>query len=375
MKLTQRIDRRLTFVVDVAVFVLLLAATGLGWFASLLIAEGVSWLVRLVWLSPALLQFILRRLVSIVPILLIVIALGFILVELAPGDAFSQLDVTPGIDPAFVDRIRDQFGVGQPWHERFFRYIWNAVRGDFGYSATYRTPVFALVSQRATNTLLLAVTALVFAWGISIPLGVIAATKQYKWQDQALSVVAFVGLAIPNFFLAFLLIYLIATTGIPLPLGGMRSLDSNLFGPLRAALDIARHMIVPVFVLGTSAMASLTRVMRANMLDVLGQQYVVTARSKGQTERKVVYRHALRNAINPMITILGFQLGAIMSGTPLVEAVLAWPGLGQLILQALLSQDTYLVVGSLIYGVILLMLGNLVADIMLALADPRIRIS
>ena len=154
----------------------------------------------------------------------------------------------------------------------------------------------------------------------------------------------------------------------------MRSIDSSSFGPLRQALDIAHHLIMPVFVLGTSAMASLMRIMRANMLDILGQQYIVTARAKGQNERNVVYRHALRNAINPMITILGFQLGAIMSGAALVENVVAWPGLGRLILQALLTQDTYLVVGSLIYGVILLVLGNLVADILLAVVDPRVRI-
>lgn len=374
MKPTERIDWRLTFVLDAAIFVVLTFVASVGWFGSLVLTELVGWLLRLIWLSPMMLRFIIRRLIHMIPILFAVIALGFVLVQIAPGDVFTRLQVNPSVRPETVARLRAQFALDRPWYIQFVRYLWNAMRGEFGYSAGFKAPVFGLVQVRAMNTILLSVFTLAFAWGLSIPMGVIAATKQYKWQDQTLSVLAFVGLAIPNFFLAFLLIYFIAETGIPLPLGGMRSLDSNDLTQVGKILDFAHHLILPVFVLGTSAMASLTRIMRANMLDVLGQQYIVTARSKGQTERSVVYRHALRNAINPMITILGFQLGAIMSGAALVENVLAWPGLGRLILQALLTQDTMLVVGSLIYGVVLLIVGNLVADILLAVADPRIRI-
>ena len=261
---------------------------------------------------------------------------------------------------------------------QFFKYIWNVLRGDFGYSQNFKAPVFTIVQQRAAATVLLTVTSLLLAWGFSIPAGIVAATHQYRWQDQVVSVFAFVGLAIPNFFLAFLLLYIVTATSNPpgtwLPIGGMISLDVVGAGFLTRALDVARHMVIPVFVLATGAMAGLTRIMRANMLDIMNQQYVVTARSKGQTERKVIYRHALRNAINPMITILGFQLSGILAGAALVENVVAWPGLGRVILQALLSQDLYLVIGSLIYSSILLVLGNLVADILLAVVDPRIRI-
>jgi peptide/nickel transport system permease protein len=332
------------------------------------------WMVRLVWLSPMMLRFILRRLVHMIPIVIIVIAIGFGLIQLAPGDIFTQMALNPNVRPGDLDTLRSNFGLDRPWYVQFLLYIWNAVRGDFGFSENFKAPVFTLVQQYAANTILLSLTSLLLAWGFSIPAGVFAATHQYKWQDQTISVLAFIGLAIPNFFLAFLLIYLVSNTGLPLPIGGMSSIDSGQMGAIGRTLDVMRHMIIPVVVLGTAAMASLTRIMRANMLEVMNQQYIVTARAKGQEERKVVYRHALRNAINPMITILGFHLGNIMSGAALVENVVAWPGLGRLILQALLTQDTYLVVGSLIYGVVLLVIGNLIADILLAVVDPRVRI-
>ena len=337
MRFALRLDWRFTFVADFVVFLLLTLVAGMGWFGALLLTEAVFWMIRLLWLSPLMLRFIVRRLIHMIPIIIIVIALAFLLVQLAPGDIFSQMALNPAIDACELERLRDNFGLNKPWYVQFFLYIWNALRGNFGYSENFKAPVFALVGQRATNTLILAVTSLLFAWGLSIPFGVIAATKQYRWQDQTLSVFAFVGLAIPNFFLAFLLIFLIGSTGVPLLIGGMRSINSSEYGMIRATLDIMHHLILPVFVLGTSAMVGLTRIMRANMLDVLGQQYIVTARSKGQTERRVVFRHALRNAINPMVTILGFQLGSIMSGAALVENVIGWPGLGRLILLAVVD--------------------------------------
>lgn len=374
MKLTDRIDWRLTFVLDAAFFVLLVTLGDVGWFLAAVLTEILFWVVRLVWLSPMMLRFILRRLLHMIPILLLVIMLGFLLIQLAPGDIFTQMTLNPNIRPIDLENMRRNFGLDRPWWAQFFRYIWNALRLDFGFSQNFKAPVFAIVGQHARATIMLSLSSLLLAWGFSIPAGVWAATHQYRWQDQTISVFAFVGLAIPNFFLAFLFMYIISSAGLPLPLGGMRSLDFNQLGPIRQVLDLAHHMIMPVIVLGTSAMASLTRIMRANMLEIMGQQYVVTARAKGQNERKVVYRHALRNAINPMITILGFQLGSIMSGAALVENVVAWPGLGRLILQALLSQDVYLVVGSLIYGVVLLVIGNLIADILLAVVDPRVRV-
>jgi peptide/nickel transport system permease protein len=378
IRFTQRVDWRFTFVLDAILFLLFLFGSGLGWFGALLLTELPMWLVRLVCLSPMMLRFIIRRLIHMVPIVLLVVALGFLLIQIAPGDIFTLLELNPDIRPDDLERFRSNFGLTDPWYVQFFKYIWNVLRGNFGYSQTFKAPVFTIVQQRAVNTILLTVTSLGLAWFFSIPAGIVAATHQYRWQDQVVSIFAFFGLAIPNFFLAFLLLYLVTATSEPpgtwLPIGGRISLDVVNLGTLRRALDVAWHMVIPVFVLTTGAMAGLTRIMRANTLDIMNQQYIVTARSKGQIERKVIYRHALRNAINPMITILGFQISNILAGAALTENVVAWPGLGRVILQALLSQDLYLVIGSLIYSAVLLVIGNLIADILLAIVDPRIRI-
>jgi peptide/nickel transport system permease protein len=171
------------------------------------------------------------------------------------------------------------------------------------------------------------------------------------------------------------LLYVISATGSWLPIGGMTSIDHDQFSTFGKMWDLAKHLMVPALVISTAITAGLTRIMRANMLEVLGQQYITTARAKGLAERVVILKHALRNAINPMITLLGFSIGDILGGAALVEIVTGWPGLGKLILSALLNQDPYLVSGSLIYGVALLIVGNLLADILLAITDPRIRMT
>ena len=326
-------------------------------------------------MSLPLLRLIIRRLLNTVPILVVTLAIAFWLIQLAPGDAYTQYALNPDIRAEDLERFRANFGLDQPWYVQFGRYLWNAAQGDFGFSQTFKAPVFALVSQRAANTLLLAVVSLLLAWGFSVPAGIIAASRQYRWQDQWIAVLAFVGLSIPNFFLASLLLFLISSTGSWLPIGGMTSIDHAELGALGKTWDLAKHLVVPALVISTAVTAGLTRIMRANMLEVLGQQYTTTARAKGLAERVVLLKHALRNAVNPMITILGFNIGEILSGAALVEIVTGWPGLGKLILSALLNQDPYLVSGSLVYGVALLMIGNLLADILLAITDPRIRVT
>ena len=374
MTILQRIDWRLTFILDVLLIIAGIASGG-SIFGVILVVEAFCWLLRLIWISQPLFFFILRRLIHMIPIVLAVLAIGFVLIWLAPGDALTAMQLNPNIRPADIENFRVQFGLDQPPLVQFFLYIFRAVQLDFGFSIQYRVPVFTLVEMRATNTLTLSLVALLFSWGLSIPMGILAATKQYKWQDQTISVLAFIGLAIPNFFLAFLLQFVITKTGIGLPISGMTSLDHESMNFFGRTWDILKHMILPVFVLGTSQMATLTRIMRANMLETMNQQYIVTARAKGQSEGVVVYRHALRNAINPMITILGFQISNVMSGAALTEIVLSWPGLGSLILSAILTQDLYLVIGSLLYSTILLVIGNLLADILLAVVDPRVRVS
>ena len=326
-------------------------------------------------MSLSLLRLVIRRLLNAVPILVVTLAIAFWLVQLAPGDAYTEYALNPDIRAEDLERFRANFGLDQPWYVQFGRYLWNAAQGDFGFSQTFKAPVFVLVQQRAANTLLLSLVSLLLAWGFSVPAGIIAAARQYRWQDQSIAVLAFFGLSIPNFFLASLLLFGISATGSWLPIGGMTSIDHAELSTLGKAWDLAKHLVVPVLVISTAITAGLTRIMRANMLEVLGQQYTTTARAKGLAERVVLLKHALRNAVNPMITILGFNIGEILSGAALVEIVTGWPGLGKLILSALLNQDPYLVSGSLIYGVILLILGNLVADILLAITDPRVRVT
>ena len=365
---------RLSFLADLLLIVFLILS-GTSWFLSIVMVEAVMWLVRLYWISRVLLLFIGKRLLHMIPIILSVVAIGFFLIQLAPGDIFTQMTLNPNMKPETLDRYRAAFGMDKAWYIQFFRYLWNVLHLDFGFSINYKVPVFSLVSQRAGNTLILAVTTIILAWGLSIPAGIYTATHQYKLGDQVITVFAFMGLALPSFFAAFLLIFFVSSTGSWLPIGGMWSVDVNEMNFFQKSIDLIRHMAIPVFVLSARAMASLTRIMRANMLEIMSQQYITTARAKGLTERTVVYKHALRNAINPMITIFGYQFGYILGGSALVEAVTAWPGLGTLILQGILSQDLYLVVGSLVYSVALLVIGNLIADILLGIVDPRVRIS
>ncbi len=326
-------------------------------------------------MSLSLLRVVGRRLMNAVPILFVTLAFAFWLIQLAPGDVYTAYALNPDIRPEDLERFRANFGLDQPWYVQFGRYLWNAAQGDFGFSQTFKAPVFVLVQQRAANTLLLSMVSLLVAWGFSVPAGIIAAARQYRWQDQSIAVLAFLGLSIPNFFLASVLLYVISATGSWLPIGGMTSIDHDQLSAFGKTWDLAKHLVVPALVISTAITAGLTRIMRANMLEVLGQQYITTARAKGLAEHVVILKHALRNAVNPMITILGFNIGDILGGAALVEIVTGWPGLGKLILSALLSQDPYLVSGSLIYGVILLMLGNLLADILLTITDPRIRVT
>jgi peptide/nickel transport system permease protein len=229
-----------------------------------------------------------------------------------------------------------------------------------------------LIGSRALNTLLLSITSLIVAWGVGIPLGIYSAVRQYSVMDGILNTAAFVALSIPSFFSALLLLYAAFWTHL-VPLQGLTSVDFDFLPWYGKVLDIARHLVLPTIALGLFSVGGLLRYMRNNLLEVLRADYVKTARSKGVDERRVIYRHALRNAINPLVTLFGFELGGLLSGAAFVENILGYPGLGRLILEALTRKDVFVVMGSLLLGSVLLILGNLVADILLACIDPRIR--
>lgn len=317
-------------------------------------------------------KFIVRRFINIIPLLLGVSLLTFGVIQLSPGDFLDEMRLNPIASEELIAQMRAQFGLDQPVYIQYAKWLRNMLRLDFGYSFTWNAPVSWLIGTRLLNTLILGTAALVFSWVLAVPMGIYSATRQYSAGDSFLSVVAFLGVSIPNFFLALLLLLMAARTGW-LPVGGMTSIEFSFFTPLEKVLDIGRHVIIPTLVLGTAGMAFLMRQTRAQMLEVMRQEYVKTARAKGLTERKVVVKHAFRNAVNPLITVLGFELGGILSGAALTETVIGWPGLGQLILDAVIRRDVYLVMAALMIGTLLLIVGNLIADLLLAFSDPRIR--
>jgi len=262
-------------------------------------------------------------------------------------------------------------GDTRPFLQRVRGYFPTRVRLDLGYSFVHKVPVTDVLGSRLANTLILSAISLVLVWAIAIPVGTYCAVNQYSFGDKVLSFVAFIGMSFPSFFLALILLYLVSLTGW-LPIGGLTSPNHNLLGFFGRIGDVAAHMLVPMLVIVTGSLAGMQRLMRGNMLDVLRQQYVTTARAKGLPEKDVIYNHALRNAVNPMITIFGYQLSGLLSGVALTEMITSYPGLGSLMLEAVQAKDVFLVITSMLMGGVLLILGNLVADILLSVADPRI---
>lgn len=318
------------------------------------------------------LTYIIRRLLFLIPLLLIMGFIGFLCINLAPGNYFDTLRMNPQVSEETIRIYEQRYHLDKNVFVQYFYWIGSIFRLDFGYSFTYNQPVFVVLRSRMFNTFILAFAVLIFSWAIAIPLGIYCAVHQYRFSDKVFSLFSFVGLSIPNFFLALLLLFLASITGI-LPTGGMRSVGFQDLSFWGRQLDLLRHLIIPTLVIGTASIAGLQRLMRGNLLDVLRSQYVTAARAKGLPEKRVIYLHAVRNAINPMVTIFGGSLPALLSGAALTEIICSWPGLGSLMLEAVMTQDLFLFAGNLLMTGTLLIIGYLVADILLAWVDPRIQ--
>lgn len=381
-------------------------------------------------------RYILRRLLGIIPLLFGITIVSFLIMELAPGDFLATLKLNPQIAPESIEQMRKNFGLDKPWHVRYLLWLQNILfRFDFGQSFAFHVPVWDLIKDRLWNTFILSFAGAVIGWIFAIPLGVYGATKQHSLSDRLLTFFSYLGVAIPSFFSALLLLFLALSTKLTelhelqalivilslgmtilalflsprksgannfkallktailsflsaysfmsisylflrwlnLPMGGMQTPDYLFLSPLGKLLDLIRHLFIPAAVLGIGSIAYLMRQMRANLLDVLMAEYVITARAKGVPEIFVIWKHAVRNAINPLITIFGFELGSLFSGALMVEIITAWPGLGRLMYEAILQKDQYVVMGDLILSSVMLISGNLIADILLAFSDPRIR--
>jgi peptide/nickel transport system permease protein len=316
--------------------------------------------------------YVLRRVLQTLPLLLGISLVTFLLLQLAPGDFLNQMAENPGISAETIEAMRVRFGLDKPWYVQYGIYLRNVILHlDFGQSFSRHQPVFEVLSEGFTNTIILAVAAALVTWGLAVPLGMLAAVRQHSWIDRMLSLIAFVWLSIPEILSGLLLLMLAARTGW-FPIGGMRSLDYDELDSISQFWDVAHHLVLPALVVGLIPLASRMRQMRGSLLDVLRLDYVTTARAKGLSERTVIVKHALRNALNPMITLFGYTLGALVSGSFIAEIIFSWPGLGRLTLDAILTQDQYLVMGAVLMASLVLIIGNLIADLLLAIADPRI---
>lgn len=323
--------------------------------------------------------YILKRILNLIPTLLLATFLAWMVIDWAPGDFASRyaLDIR---DPNREARMRAQMGLDQPGYIRYFYWLKSAVQGDLGQSLKSKSDVTPLMRPRMWNSLILALPATLLAYIIAIPMGVYSALNKYSIGDRILTVFSLLGLAIPNFFFALVVVALLvqffqANGWFLLPVGGMTSDNFSSLGPVAKVLDIGRHLIAPLMVLTLSSLAGISRFMRGEMLEVIGQDYIRTARSKGLSPRVVNYKHALRNAIIIIVATIGGILPGLISGSGATEFVMRWPGLTPFLIESTIGQDVYVVMAILTIFTILLMIGNLLSDIALAFIDPRIRYS
>jgi len=316
--------------------------------------------------------YIFKRILQTIPLLFIVSIVSFFIIRLSPVDPLGELKLNPSISEETLRAEEQRLGLDKPIIIQYVYWAKNFVRGNLGVSTTGEK-VSDRLKERIPNTLLLTTVVIIFTWAVGIPLGIVAALHWRSPIDRLLTIFSSVGMAIPSFFFALLLLMFAVKSGL-FPTGGLTSYNFSSMNIFRKILDIAHHLVLPVIVLFTISLSGLQRQMRGNLLDVLESDYVKFARAKGLSENKVIYKHALRNAINPMVTLLGFEFASLLSGAALTEYVFQYPGLGRLILEAVMKSDINLVMASLMMGAIMLILGNLIADILLKIVDPRVRV-
>jgi len=318
------------------------------------------------------LTYIVRRLILAVPILFGVALISFLLVYLAPGDPLGRFRV-PNVRPEVLERLAQIYGFDKPLHEQFIGFITNYVQvwnaDAWGLSITARRPVLELIAERTPATVLLMGTSLAVTVIVAIPLGMLAAIKQYSWADKIVTTFATIGYAMPSFVLGTFLLYIGAVWLGVFPFGGMTSSLRTASNPV----DVAWHMVLPVSSLAIQSIAGWSRYIRATMLEVLHQDYIRTARAKGLGANRVNFRHALRNALIPVITLFGLSLPALLGGAVITEGIFSWPGLGSLGISAVGQRDYPVIMAFVLLGGIAVVLGNLIADILYGIVDPRIK--
>ncbi|MFZ5481768.1 MAG: ABC transporter permease [Myxococcota bacterium] len=318
------------------------------------------------------LAYLVRKLLLAVPLVVGVLLLLFLLVELSPGDACDAY-VNPEMPPETIERIRATFGCDLPVVERFLRTVTSLASLDLGVSTYHNRPVSEILLEAAPNTLLLSLVTIVVAMGFGCAVGIVQALRHRRFEDTALSVVTLLFYSTPHFWLALMLILLFTPA---LPSSGMIDpVTYDFMSGTEKLVDRLAHLVLPGLAMGIASAAGDARYMRSSMLEVLQQDYVRTARAKGLPEHRVVLKHALRNALLPIVTLLGLNLPALFSGAVLIETVFAWPGMGRVIVTAIFTQDVPLLTGCFLVFTLLVVAGNLLADVLYAVVDPRIRYS
>ncbi len=322
-----------------------------------------------------LIQRLLIKSLWLVVVFLGITLVSFWVIHLAPGKPTDlQTDLNPLVTPEAVARLEKLYGLDQPIYVQYGLWLERLARFDFGNALTGdRRPVWDKIRERLPLTFGMNMAALILTLALAIPIGVTAAARQNGLFDRASTILVFVGFAMPGFWLALLLMLWLGIAWPVLPISGLTSLDYARLGPWDRFVDICRHLAMPMFIYVFGGLAGMSRYMRSAMLEVLRQDYVLTARAKGLSERAVIYGHALRNALLPVITLLGLSVPGLIGGSVIIEQIFSLPGLGQLFYQAVMSRDYPLIMANLVLGALLTLAGNLLADVGYALADPRIR--
>lgn len=319
-------------------------------------------------------QFILRRLLQMIPLMIGITFITFGLANLVPGSPVSQLEFNPRTSQADIDRIEESLGLNDPLYIRYFTWLGNLVQGDLGLSMSTFRPVMPIILEKLPNTLLLTGTALVLALLFSIPVGVYSAVRRNTWFDNTSTALSVAGFSMPTFWFGILVILLFA---IKFPEWGLPSLPSGGTFDLRGGgglWDRIEHLILPATTLALVQTAAWTRYIRSQMIEVLSQDYMRTAQAKGLREQLVIFRHGLRNAVLPLVTLLGIAIPDLFGGSLIVEKIFAWPGIGQLSFNAAVNKDYTMVMGIVVVASFLVIVGNLIADVVYGLLDPRIRL-
>ena len=323
-------------------------------------------------------RYIIKRIIWMVPFLFAVSVVAFLLIQAPPGDYLTTYIAKLGesnevLGQASIDNLRQRFGLDQPLYVQYFKWVANLIQGDFGMSFEWRQPVSDLVWERMGLTMMLSFSTLLFTWAVAFPIGVYSAVKKYSIGDYVATTLGFIGLATPNFLLALILMY-IGVVYFGADVGGLFSNEyKNAPWSMGKVIDLAKHLWLPVVVLGTSATASLIRIMRANLLDELSRPYVDTARAKGLSEFWLIMKYPVRVALNPFISTIGWVLPNLVSGAVVTAIVLSLPTAGPMMLQSLLSQDMFLAGAFVLLLSSLTVIGMLISDILLVLLDPRVK--